>query len=70
MCGERIVGVNTIGEHGAAELDATGLAFAPGFVGVHAHDDFAILADPELDFEECSKTFWPSLSSRSPCWRC
>ncbi|MGI8552848.1 MAG: N-acyl-D-amino-acid deacylase family protein [Dehalococcoidia bacterium] len=48
---DRIVTVGVIPEHGASELDATGLAVAPGFVDVHAHDDFAILADPEIPFK-------------------
>ena len=30
----------------ATELDATGLAVAPGFVDLHSHSDFTLLVDP------------------------
>ena len=57
--GNRIVGVGetTSGGHGsppriaAREIDARGLAVAPGFIDVHSHDDFAIFITPEMDFK-------------------
>jgi N-acyl-D-amino-acid deacylase len=36
---------------GRAELDVSGLAVSPGFIDVHAHDDFAVLLEPELPFK-------------------
>jgi len=35
----------------SASLDASGLALAPGFIDAHTHDDFALLARPEMDFK-------------------
>jgi N-acyl-D-amino-acid deacylase len=46
--GDRIAAIGTIIERGATELDATGLALAPGFIDVHSHDDFAVLLDPAM----------------------
>jgi N-acyl-D-amino-acid deacylase len=49
--GERIVDVGeTIGS-AAREIDARGLAVAPGFIDVHSHDDFAIFVTPEMGFK-------------------
>jgi N-acyl-D-amino-acid deacylase len=50
--GERIA---EIGTPGAAkeELDATGLAMAPGFIDVHTHDDFAAVLYPDMAFKVC-----------------
>ncbi|MGH9023273.1 MAG: N-acyl-D-amino-acid deacylase family protein, partial [Acidimicrobiia bacterium] len=36
---------------GAVELDARGLAVAPGFIDVHSHDDFAVLLEPTMSFK-------------------
>src|SRR5207247_9051292 len=49
--GERIVAVGTIAARGAQELDAQGLAVAPGFIDVHSHDDYAVLLEPEMPFK-------------------
>src|SRR6185503_8331670 len=49
--GERIVAFGTVAEKGDTELDARGLAVAPGFIDVHAHDDFAVLLEPEMPFK-------------------
>ncbi len=38
-------------ERGGVEVQADGLALAPGFIDVHAHDDFAALFEPELPFK-------------------
>jgi N-acyl-D-amino-acid deacylase len=49
--GDRVVAVGVVAERGAEELDARGLAVAPGFVDVHSHDDFAVLLEPEMGFK-------------------
>jgi len=49
--GDRIVAVGATAGHGAAELDASGLAVAPGFIDVHTHDDFAVLLEPAMGFK-------------------
>jgi N-acyl-D-amino-acid deacylase len=41
----RVVGVGQIDTDGL-ELDATGLAVAPGFVDIHSHSDYTLLMDP------------------------
>jgi N-acyl-D-aspartate/D-glutamate deacylase len=41
----RIAGVGRI-DADARELDATGLAVAPGFVDIHSHSDYTLLMDP------------------------
>lgn len=49
--GDRIVAVGDPGlptHAGAAEIDATGKAVAPGFIDVHTHDDNAVLTDPAM----------------------
>jgi N-acyl-D-aspartate/D-glutamate deacylase len=47
--GDRIAGVGGAG--GGRELDASGLALAPGFIDVHSHDDFAALLHPDMQFK-------------------
>ena len=32
-------------------IDGTGLAAAPGFIDVHTHDDFAVIAHPDMAFK-------------------
>src|SRR2546429_8845109 len=47
--GDRIAAVGQqLGGEASAELDATGLAVAPGFIDVHSHDDVAVLVEPEI----------------------
>ncbi|MBM4439606.1 MAG: D-aminoacylase [Candidatus Rokubacteria bacterium] len=48
---ERIVAFGTIQARGDVEVDARGLAVAPGFIDVHSHDDFAVLLEPEMPFK-------------------
>ena len=50
--GDRIALVGDAGSAGAAEeIDASGLALAPGFIDVHTHDDFAAFQHPEMAFK-------------------
>jgi N-acyl-D-amino-acid deacylase len=49
--GERIVAFGTIAARGDHEIDARGLAVAPGFIDVHSHDDFAVLLEPAMPFK-------------------
>ena len=44
--GDRIAAVGDVPAQGVVEIDARGLAVAPGFIDVHAHDDLAVLSDP------------------------
>ncbi len=47
VSGERIAGVGALGDWTAeAEIDAAGLAIAPGFIDAHTHDDRAVLCGP------------------------
>src|SRR5256885_249887 len=43
--GDRIAQVGRIEGTGKRELDAKGLAVAPGFIDMHSHSDFVLLAD-------------------------
>ena len=48
--GDRIVALaRRIGGRAAEEIDARGLAVAPGFVDVHSHADGTLQADPRLE---------------------
>jgi N-acyl-D-amino-acid deacylase len=49
--GDRIAAVGQVPELGAVERPAAGLRLAPGFIDVHAHDDFAALLQPELPYK-------------------
>ncbi len=44
----RIAAIGDCRGTAAEELDATGLAVAPGFIDVHTHDDRLLLADPAM----------------------
>ena len=46
--GGRIVSVGPEPSHGAAvEIDASGMAVAPGFIDMHTHSDVSVLSDPD-----------------------
>jgi N-acyl-D-amino-acid deacylase len=48
VTGDRIVAVGDLGSHEAdRDVDADGLALAPGFIDAHTHDDRAVLCGPE-----------------------
>ena len=49
--GERIAAVGAVEGDVGTEIDATGLAIAPGFIDVHSHDDLALFLWPEMDFK-------------------
>jgi N-acyl-D-amino-acid deacylase len=52
IAGERIVDVGRApGTPGPGDVDARGLALAPGFIDVHTHDDFAVVVHPEMGFK-------------------
>ncbi|HWC38554.1 MAG TPA: D-aminoacylase [Acidimicrobiales bacterium] len=52
--GRRIAGVGDLSaERAGTDIDARGLALAPGFVDVHSHDDFAVFQAPRMDFKVC-----------------
>jgi len=42
----RIAAVGAIEARDAPELDAAGLAVAPGFIDIHSHSDYTLLVDP------------------------
>jgi len=48
--GDRIVALGAVAEDATAEevVDASGLAVAPGFIDVHAHDDTLVLVEPDV----------------------
>ncbi len=47
----RIVAVGAVSGTAKQTIDATGCVVAPGFIDVHAHDDFALLDRPLCDFK-------------------
>lgn len=49
--GDRIAAVGQVQGVGAVDVAARGLRLAPGFIDVHAHDDFAALLQPELPYK-------------------
>ena len=49
--GDRIVAVGGVEGEARRTIDAGGLAVAPGFIDVHAHDDAAVIREPRMDFK-------------------
>jgi N-acyl-D-amino-acid deacylase len=47
----RIAEVGRVSGGGAEDVDAAGLALAPGFIDVHTHDDFAAVIYPDMAFK-------------------
>jgi N-acyl-D-amino-acid deacylase len=46
---DRITAMGDLGDRTArTEIDATGCIVAPGFIDAHAHDDIALLAEPDM----------------------
>ena len=49
LSGDRILAVGRSLEFSAEnEVDAEGLALAPGFIDAHTHDDLTVIADPVM----------------------
>lgn len=48
ITGDRITAAGKVEGQAKAELDAAGLAAAPGFIDVHSHDDFQVLTEPDV----------------------
>jgi N-acyl-D-amino-acid deacylase len=44
--GDRIAAVGEVGTVDGVEIDAAGLAVAPGFIDLHSHSDYTLLVDP------------------------
>jgi N-acyl-D-amino-acid deacylase len=49
ITGARISAVGRIREAGLVEIDARGLAVAPGFIDIHTHADGSLFLDPNLE---------------------
>ncbi len=49
--GDRIAEVGSVTGGADRDVDASGLALAPGFIDVHTHDDFATLLHPDMAFK-------------------
>jgi len=49
--GDRIASPGEPAARAVREIDARGLALAPGFIDVHTHDDFAAVLHPEMGFK-------------------
>ncbi|MCE2527478.1 MAG: amidohydrolase family protein [Actinomycetia bacterium] len=46
IVGDRIAAIGDLAGGQGEELDATGLLVAPGFIDIHSHSDYTLLADP------------------------
>ncbi|MDE0131546.1 MAG: amidohydrolase family protein [bacterium] len=46
IVGERIAAIGDLDSRQGEELDATGLFVTPGFIDIHSHSDYTLLADP------------------------
>lgn len=49
VSGDRIVQVGRVSARGAVEIDARGMAVAPGFVDIHSHADLSLLVNPAAE---------------------
>ena len=47
--GDRIAAVGEVAATGAAEIDARGMAVAPGFIDIHSHADLSLLVNPRAE---------------------
>ena len=46
IIGDRIAAIGDLAGSQGEELDATGLFVSPGFIDIHSHSDYTLLADP------------------------
>lgn len=46
IAGDRISALGNVAARGASEIDARGLAVAPGFIDIHSHADLSLLVNP------------------------
>ncbi|MFN0303786.1 MAG: N-acyl-D-amino-acid deacylase family protein [Burkholderiales bacterium] len=54
ITGDRITAIGDLSKAVAADrIDATGLTVAPGFIDIHTHSDFTLLADGRADSQIC-----------------
>ena len=51
VAGDRVSELGSVEGEARLEIDAEGLALAPGFIDVHTHDDFAAILHPEMAFK-------------------
>ncbi len=49
--GDRIAEIGSVSNTASREVDASGLALAPGFIDVHTHDDFAAMFHRDMAFK-------------------
>ncbi len=47
--GDRIAAVGEVAATGAVEIDARGMAVAPGFIDIHSHADLSLLVNPRAE---------------------
>ena len=47
--GDRITAVGEVAAVGAVEIDARGMAVAPGFIDIHSHADLSLLVNPRAE---------------------
>ncbi len=46
IVGDRVAAIGDLAGSQGEELDATGLLVAPGFIDIHSHSDYTLMADP------------------------
>lgn len=49
--GDRVAEIGSISAGAARDVEASGLALAPGFIDAHTHDDFAAMLHPDMAFK-------------------
>ena len=49
ITGDRISEVGRVDATGAVEIDARGMAVAPGFIDIHSHADLSLLVNPQAE---------------------
>ncbi len=47
--GDRIAAIGEVAAAGAVEIDARGMAVAPGFIDIHSHADLSLLVNPRAE---------------------